>query len=51
MVVIGCSSRYWPTLGIGPEWLPLSPLATPRMNTRVNPGPRLWNDTLGMNFM
>ena len=31
IVVIGCSSRYTPTLGNGPEWLPSPPLATPRM--------------------
>ena len=36
-----------PTLGIGPEWLPLSPLATPRMYTSALPGPFDSNDTLG----
>ena len=30
-VVTGCSSRYTPTLGREPEWLPSPPLATPRM--------------------
>jgi len=39
MVVIGCSSRYTPTLGREPEWLPSPPLATPRMYTCRNPGP------------
>ena len=31
MVVIGCSSRYTPTLGCDAEWLPSPPLLTPRM--------------------
>ena len=50
IVVMGCSSRYWPTPGCGPEWLPLSPAAAPRMNTRAKPGPADWYDTLGRYF-
>ena len=39
IVVIGWSSRYMPTLGCEPEWLPSPPLATPRMYTCTKPGP------------
>ncbi len=39
MVVIGCSSRYMPTLGCEVVAWPSPPVATPRMYTALKPEP------------